>query len=194
MSFKLEKLPYERNSLEPYISERTVDFHYGKHHQAYVDNLNGLVEGTSDADKSLEDLIRTAGGKIYNNAAQVWNHTFYWHCMRPDGGGKPGPVLLELIDDCFGSYDDFCNQFVTVASGQFGSGWAWLVQSPDRKLEIISSADAANPISDNLRPLLTIDVWEHAYYLDYQNARGDYIKSFLEHLVNWDFVTNKLET
>ncbi len=191
MSFKLPELPYAKDALEPHISAETLEYHYGKHHQTYVDKLNGLVEGTEFADKSLEDIISASSGGLFNNAAQVWNHTFYWHCLSPKGGGKPSGKLAELIDRDFGSFDDFEKKFTDTAIATFGSGWAWLVQNPDGKLDVISTSNADTPIRGDSTPLLTCDVWEHAYYIDYRNARPKYVESFWK-LVNWDFVSSQL--
>jgi Fe-Mn family superoxide dismutase len=196
MTFELPKLPYERNALDPYISEETINFHYGKHHQAYVTNLNKLVEGTDLASKSLEDVIKiTADDEskvgIFNNAAQIWNHTFYWHSMKPNGGGKPNGKVLEKIENDFGSYENFVNEFKNAGATQFGSGWAWLVLD-NNKLKITKTSNAKTPLTSNAKPLMTMDVWEHAYYLDYQNARPNYIDTFLEKLVNWDFVLQNM--
>lgn len=196
MSIVLPDLPYMNDGLEPYISARTLEFHYGKHHNAYVTRLNGMIEGTDLANEHLEDIIRkTAGdaGKsgIFNNAAQVWNHTFYWQCMKNEGGGKPDGELADRIKSAFGSTEKFIEEFKTAATTLFGSGWAWLVQDGD-KLKIVKTANADNPIAQGQTALLTIDVWEHAYYLDYQNRRPDYISIFMDSLVNWEFVANNL--
>jgi Fe-Mn family superoxide dismutase len=198
MAFNLPPLPYDLNALEPHISANTLSFHYGKHHQAYVTNLNGLIEGTDLANKSLEDIIRiTAGDKdkvgIFNNAAQVWNHTFYWHSMAPQGGGKPKGALAEKINQDFGSYDEFTKLFKQAGVSQFGSGWAWLVLNKDGKLEIMKTANADLPMVHGKKALSTCDVWEHAYYLDYQNRRPDYVDTFLSHLINWDFAEKNFE-
>lgn len=193
MAFELPNLPYERNGLEPHISENTMNFHYGKHHQAYVTNLNKLVEGTEFADMALEDVIKKSSDKpgIFNNAAQVWNHTFYWNSMKPNGGGKPSGKVLEKIEADFGSYEEFVEQFKVAGATQFGSGWAWLVLDGG-KLKIVKTANAETPLATAAKPLMTMDVWEHAYYLDYQNARPNYIDVFLQKLVNWDFVEQNL--
>jgi Fe-Mn family superoxide dismutase len=192
MAFDLPPLPYDLNALEPYISANTMSFHYGKHHQAYVTNLNGLIEGTDLANKSLEDIIRiTAGDKdkvgVFNNAAQVWNHTFYWHSMAPQGGGKPKGELAKKINEDFGSYEEFTKLFKQAGVTQFGSGWAWLVLNKDGQLEIMKTANADLPLVYGKKALFTCDVWEHAYYLYYQNRRPDYMETFLNHLINWDF-------
>ncbi len=198
MAFDLPALPYERTALQPHVSEETLNFHYGKHHQAYVTNLNKLVEGTDLAGKSLEDIIAAvendpARAGIYNNAAQVWNHTFYWHSMTPNGGGAPSGEVAELINRDFGSYDAFKDAFATAGATQFGSGWAWLVVK-DGKLEVRKTLNAITPLTEaGVTPLITMDVWEHAYYLDYQNARPKYIETWLDKLVNWDFANANLE-
>jgi len=191
MSFTLPDLPYPKNALEPHISEETLEYHYGKHHKTYVDKLNGLVEGTEEANKSLEEIIRNSSGGLFNNAAQVWNHTFYWNCMSPDGGGEPDGALAEAINSAFGSVDNFKEKFNESAVGNFGSGWTWLVQNPDGSLALVNTDDAETPITGDARPLLTCDVWEHAYYIDYRNARPKYLEAFW-HLVNWDFVAKQL--
>ncbi|MGK7295601.1 MAG: superoxide dismutase [Candidatus Wenzhouxiangella sp. M2_3B_020] len=191
MSFTLPDLPYPKNALEPHISEETLEYHYGKHHQTYVDKLNGLVEGTDDADKPLEEIIRNSSGGMFNNAAQVWNHTFYWNCMSPDGGGKPEGKLADAIERDFGSFDNFVEKFNESAVGNFASGWTWLVQNPDGSLAIINTDDADTPVTGDATPLLTADVWEHAYYIDYRNARPKYLEAFWK-VVNWDFVASQL--
>ncbi|MCA8915814.1 MAG: superoxide dismutase [Fe] [Planctomycetes bacterium] len=192
MPFELPKLPWEKNALEPHITAETLDYHYGKHHNAYVTNLNKLTEGKPEASKSLEELIKTAEGGLFNNAAQVWNHTFYWNCMKPNGGGAPEGKLAEAINEAFGSFDKFKEEFSAAAATQFGSGWAWLVKGADGKLKISKTANADCPIKAGDTPLLTIDVWEHAYYIDFRNARPKYIETFLNSLVNWDFVAKNL--
>ena len=191
MAFSLPELPYEKNALEPHISAETLEFHYGKHHQTYVDKLNGLVEGSDLADKSLEEIIRNSDGGVFNNAAQVWNHTFYWHCLSPNGGGEPGGKLGELITRDFGSFADFKKKFTDTAINTFGSGWAWLVQNPDGKLDLVSTSNAQTPLTGQATPLLTCDVWEHAYYIDYRNARPKYLDAFWN-LVNWSFAEQQL--
>ena len=191
LEHKLPELPYATNALEPHISERTLQFHHGKHHAKYVKTTNALIAGTEFEDMPLEDIIRKADGKLYNQAAQVWNHTFYWNSMHPGGGGAPNGEIEQRIADAFGGYEDFAEQFKTAGADQFGSGWAWLVLDDDT-LKVRSTSDADNPIGDGQVPLLTMDVWEHAYYLDYQNRRPDYIGAFLEHLVNWEFVNENL--
>lgn len=192
MSFTLPKLPYEKTALEPHISRDTLTFHHEKHHQTYVTKLNELIEGTNLEKLELEDIIKETVGNtdftgVFNNAAQVWNHTFYWHCMSPNGGGEPTGSIDEAIDQAFGSYDEFKQAFKQAALTQFGSGWAWLV-TDDNGLRIMKTANADTPVAHGVRPLLTCDVWEHAYYLDYQNRRPDYVDTFLDHLINWDFV------
>jgi Fe-Mn family superoxide dismutase len=197
MAFKLPPLPYPNDALMPYISAKTLDFHHGKHHKAYVDNLNKLVEGTPEADKSLEELTvatyhddsKTA---VFNNAAQVWNHSFFWNCMKKEGGGEPGGDIKKAIDHDFGGFEKFAAAFKEAATTQFGSGWAWLVFDAG-KLKVIKTSNAVNPVAGGLSALLTCDVWEHAYYLDYQNRRPDFVQAFLEHLVNWDFVARNFE-
>lgn len=197
MAFDLPALPYARDGLTPHISEDTLNFHHGKHHNAYVTNLNKLIEGTAHEKASLEEIVKASSGDpskagLFNNAAQVWNHTFYWHSMKPGGGGKPTGRIAELIDRDFGSYDEFASAFKAAGGGQFGSGWAWLVLK-DGKLAITKTPNAETPITDaGVTPLLTMDVWEHAYYLDYQNSRPNYMASFLDNLVNWDFANQNL--
>jgi len=186
MAIELPPLPFEKNALEPHISAETLEFHYGKHHQAYVTKLNGMIEGTEFADMALEDIIRKASGGMFNNAAQVWNHTFYWNSLSPNGGGDPSGKLADALAKTFGSVDAFREQFSTAAAGNFGSGWTWLVQRPDGSLAIVNTSNAATPITGDDKPLLTIDVWEHAYYIDYRNARPKYVEAFWN-LVNWDF-------
>lgn len=192
MAFKLPELPYSRDALEPHISNETLDYHYGKHHQGYVNKLNGLVEeNPSLAGKSLEELIKTQKGGVFNNAAQVWNHTFYWNSMSPNGGGEPTGELAKAIDKAFGSFEAFKKQFSDAAGGQFGSGWAWLSKNADGDLIIEATGNAGNPMTLGHTPLLTCDVWEHAYYIDYRNARADYVQAFWK-LVNWEFVAKNL--
>ncbi len=188
MTFELPKLPYALNALEPHISKETLEYHYGKHHQAYVTNLNNLVPSSKYEGLALEDIIKKADGGIFNNAAQVWNHTFYWHCLSSDGGGEPSGDLAAAINAAFGNFAAFREEFSKVAATTFGSGWAWLVKA-NNKLAIVSSSNANNPLRDGQTPLLTCDVWEHAYYIDYRNARPKYIEAFWN-LVNWDFVAS----
>lgn len=191
MSFTLPPLPYEKNALEPEISQETLEYHYGKHHQAYVTNLNNLIKGTEFEKLNLEDIIKKSSGGIFNNAAQVWNHTFYWHCLSPNGGGAPKGKVAELIDKNFGSFDAFKEQFSKTAIATFGSGWAWLVKNKDGSLAIVSTSNAQTPMTSDQKALLTCDVWEHAYYIDYRNARPKYVEAFWN-LVNWDFVAQGL--
>lgn len=191
MAIQLPALPYERDALQPHISAETLDYHYGRHHLAYVNNLNALIQGTPQADASLEEIIRSSSGAVFNNAAQVWNHTFYWHSLSPNGGGKPGGRLAEAIDRAFGSFEAFKAAFDKSAIGNFGSGWTWLVQRADGSLGIVNTSNAATPITGSDRPLLTADVWEHAYYIDYRNARPKYLEAFW-HLVNWEFAAANL--
>lgn len=191
MAIELPPLPYADDALDPHISARTISYHYGKHHAAYVNNLNGLIEGTEHADATLDDIIMAAGpGGLFNNAAQVWNHTFYWHCMAPAGGGDPSGDLAAAIESSFGGVDAFKQQFADKAKGNFGSGWTWLVKSDDG-LEIMNTDDADTPLKHGRTAVLTIDVWEHAYYLDYQNARPAYIETFLDKLVNWEYAAEQ---
>jgi Fe-Mn family superoxide dismutase len=191
MIHELPKLPYEINGLEPFISQRTIEFHYGKHHLAYVNNLNKLIVGTEFENASLEDIIRKASGGIFNNGAQVWNHTFYWNCMKPNGGGEPVGVLLDAILKNFGSFAEFKEKFSNAAATLFGSGWAWLVKKPDGTLEITQESNAGNPLRAGNTPILTCDVWEHAYYIDKQNLRPNYIADFWN-LVDWGKVAGRL--
>jgi superoxide dismutase, Fe-Mn family len=196
MAHTLPALPYGLDALEPNISRSTLEFHHGKHHAAYVTNLNNLVAGTDLEDKSLEDTITAVAGDagkagVFNNAAQVWNHSFYWQCMKPGGGGQPTGALAEKINADFGSYEAFVEQFKTAGATQFGSGWAWLVLDGG-SLKVTKTANADLPLAHGQKALLTMDVWEHAYYLDYQNRRPDYMTTYLEKLVNWDFVAANL--
>jgi superoxide dismutase, Fe-Mn family len=192
MAFELPPLPYPKDALAPHMSERTLDFHHGKHHATYVTNLNGLVEGSERANQSLEEIILGAdAGPLFNNAAQVWNHTFFWNCMTPGGGGDPDGDLRSAIESAFGSVDDFKQTFTDKAKTLFGSGWTWLVQG-DSGLEILQTKDADLPLKHGQTALLTLDVWEHAYYLDYQNARPAYIETWLGNLVNWEFAAENL--
>ena len=193
--FKLPPLPYAENALEPVISARTIGFHYGKHHQGYVNNLNKLVTGTPLADQPLEAVVKATANPdqtaIFNNAAQVWNHTFYWNSLKPKGGGKPTGALAEMIDKSFGGFEQFKAEFAKAAASQFGSGWAWLVKDGD-KLAVVKTGNADNPLVHGQKPLLTVDVWEHAYYLDYQNRRAEYVTAVLDGLINWDFAAQNL--
>lgn len=192
MTFTLPQLPYALDALSPHISKETLEYHYGKHHNAYVTNLNKLIAGTEFESMSLEDIIMKAKGGVFNNAAQVWNHTFYWHSMTPDGGGEPKGTLAEAINKNFGSFAAFKEQFTQAAATTFGSGWAWLVQDATGALKIISTSNAGTPMTEGFNALLTCDVWEHAYYIDYRNVRPDYISAFWS-LVNWDFVNSNLK-
>jgi len=186
MAIELPALPFERTALEPHISGETIDFHYGKHHKAYVDNLNKMIAGTEFESMSLEEIIRKAQGAMFNNAAQVWNHTFYWNCLKPNAGGEPSGKLADAVTKSFGSFDKFKEQFSDLAVKTFGSGWAWLVQRQDGSLALVSTSNAATPLTGEDTALLTCDVWEHAYYIDYRNARPKYVEAFWN-LVNWDF-------
>ncbi|QYR52544.1 superoxide dismutase [Fe] [Lysobacter soyae] len=192
MAIELPALPYDRNALEPHISGETIDFHYGKHHKAYVDNLNKLIEGTPFADKSLEEIVKTSDGGVFNNAAQVWNHTFYWNCMTPNGGGEPTGKLADAINAAFGDFAKFKEQFTDTAVKTFGSGWAWLVQRKDGTVALVSTSNAATPLTGDDTPLMTCDVWEHAYYIDYRNLRPKYLEHFWN-LVNWEFVAGNMK-
>ena len=188
MAFELPPLPYDKNALEPHVSAETLEFHHDKHHATYVTNLNKLVPGTEFESASLEDIIRKApAGGIFNNGAQVWNHTFYFAGMGPNGGGEPTGELAEAIDKAFGSFAEFKEKFAASGAGNFGSGWTWLVKKTSGDLDIVNTSNAANPLRDGLTPLLTVDVWEHAYYIDYRNARPKYLEAFWN-VVNWDFV------
>jgi Fe-Mn family superoxide dismutase len=192
MAFTLPPLPYAKDALAPHISAETLDFHYGKHHQAYVTNLNKLIEGKPEEKKSLEEIILSQDGGIFNNAAQIWNHTFYWSSMKPSGGGQPTGDLLAAITRDFGSFDKFKEDFATAAATQFGSGWAWLVLQ-NGKLSVTKTGNADLPLKHGQKALLTIDVWEHAYYIDFRNARPKYIETFLSSLANWDFALANLK-
>lgn len=187
MAFELPALPYEKNALEPHISAETLEFHYGKHHQTYVDKLNGLVAGTDNESKSLEDIIKSApAGGLFNNAAQIWNHTFYWNSLSPNGGGEASGALADAINAKWGSFAAFKEEFTTSAANNFGSGWTWLVKTAAGDLAIVNTTGAGCPITDDATPLLTVDVWEHAYYIDFRNARPKYLEAFWA-LANWDF-------
>ncbi len=183
----LPPLPYAMNALAPSISQETMEYHYGKHHQAYVTNLNNLTRDTEFWGKSLEDIIKTSSGGVFNNAAQVWNHSFFWSSMKPNGGGQPKGALAEAIAKKWGSYEAFKEAFGKSAVGNFGSGWTWLVKKADGSVDIVNTSNAATPLTTADKPLLTIDVWEHAYYIDFRNRRPDFVGTFLEKLVNWDF-------
>ena len=191
MEHKLPNLPYKKNALEPHISAETLEFHHGKHHQAYVTNLNNLILGTEFENASLEEIIQKADGGIFNNAAQVWNHSFYWNCLGQNGGGEPTGKIAEKIVENFGSFENFKTEFTKTAVTTFGSGWAWLVKNSDGSLRIESTSNAGNPMRNGKTPLLTCDVWEHAYYVDYRNARPKYVDAFWN-LVNWDFVNENI--
>jgi len=191
MAIELPALPYDRTALAPHISAETIDFHYGKHHQTYVTNLNNMIKGTEFEALDLVAIIRKAQGGMFNNAAQVWNHTFYWNCLRPNGGGEPSGKLGDAIVKAFGSFAAFKEQFTNTAITTLGSRWAWLVQRPDGSLALVSTPNAATPLTGNDTPLLTCDVWEHAYYIDYRNARAKYVEAFWN-LVNWDFAAKNL--
>lgn len=189
MSFELPALPYAKNALEPHISAETLEFHHGKHHQTYVTKLNGLIEGTDFAGKSLEDIVKTSSGGVFNNAAQVWNHTFYWNSMAPNAGGEPSGALADAINKNFGSFAEFKAKFNDSAVNNFGSSWTWLVKKADGSLAILNTSNAATPITEaGVTPLLTVDLWEHAYYIDFRNARPTYLNAFWA-LVNWEFAS-----
>ncbi|CAI0696326.1 superoxide dismutase [Fe] [Serratia grimesii] len=191
MSFELPALPYEKNALEPHISAETLEYHYGKHYNAYVVNLNNLLKGSEFDGLSLEAIIKASSGGIFNNAAQVWNHTFYWHCLSPQGGGEPQGALATAINQAFGSFAVFKEQFSEAAIKNFGAGWTWLVKKADGTLAIVNTSNAGTPLTGEDKPLLTVDVWEHAYYIDYRNARPTYLENFWA-LVNWAFVEKNL--
>jgi Fe-Mn family superoxide dismutase len=187
MAFELPALPYEKNALEPHISAETLEYHYGKHHATYVTKLNGLVEGTDMASKSLEDIVKNSDGGVFNNAAQIWNHTFYWNSLSPNGGGEPSGALADAINAKWGSFADFKAALNDKAVNNFGSSWTWLVKTADGSLDIVNTSNAATPLTDaSLTPLLTVDLWEHAYYIDYRNVRPKYLEGFWA-LANWDF-------
>ncbi|MGE5167010.1 MAG: superoxide dismutase [Deltaproteobacteria bacterium] len=192
MAIELPALPYARDALAPHISAETIDYHYGKHHQAYVTNLNNLIKGTEFEAMDLVSIVRKAQGGMFNNAAQIWNHTFYWNSLSPKGGGEPSGKLGDAIKKAFGGFAQFKDDFSKLAAGTFGSGWAWLVQRADGSLGIVSTSNAATPITGADHPLLTCDVWEHAYYIDYRNARPKYIEAFWN-LVNWDFAASQMK-
>jgi len=187
MAHTLPPLPYAKNALVPHISEETFDYHYGKHHQAYVTNLNNLIPGTEFENASLEEIIKKSSGGVYNNAAQVWNHTFFWSCLKPAGGGAPTGALADAINAKWGSFDAFKEAFTKSAVGNFGSGWTWLVKKADGSVDIVNTGPAGTPLTTADKALLTIDVWEHAYYIDYRNARPKFVETFLTSLANWDF-------
>jgi len=191
MSYELPSLPYAMDALEPYISKETLEYHYGKHHAAYVNNLNKLTEGTAFATSGLEEIIKKADGGVFNNGAQVWNHTFYWNCMSPEGNREPSGALLNGINSDFGSFEAFKEKFSTAAATLFGSGWAWLVKTAEGKLDIVQESNAGNPLRNGLEPIMTCDVWEHAYYIDKRNRRPAYIDDFWN-LVDWNAVKNRI--
>ncbi|AFY85049.1 superoxide dismutase [Oscillatoria acuminata] len=197
MTYELPPLPFDYTALEPHVSKSTLEFHHDKHHAKYVSNYNDMVKGTDMESKSIEEVIKatyndSSKSGLFNNAAQAWNHTFYWNCIKPSGGGKPSGALADKIAADFGSFDKFKEEFTTAASTQFGSGWAWLVLDKGT-LKVTKTSNAENPIAMGMTPLLTIDVWEHAYYLDYQNKRPDYIETFISSLINWDFVAEQMK-
>ena len=187
MEHTLPALPYASDALAPHMSKETFEYHHGKHHQAYVTNLNNLIKGTEFESMGLEDIVRKSSGGVFNNAAQVWNHTFFWHCMKPAGGGAPKGALAAAINAKWGSIDGFKEAFTKSAVGNFGSGWTWLVRKVDGSLDIVNTSNAATPLTAGDTALLTVDVWEHAYYVDYRNARPKFLETFLNHLVNWEF-------
>ena len=188
MAFELPALPYAKDALVPHISAETLEFHHGKHHKTYVDKLNGLVPGTEFEGKSLEDVVKSSSGPVFNNAAQIWNHTFYWHCLSPNGGGAATGAVAEAINAAFGSFDKFKEDFTNSAINNFGSSWTWLVKKADGSVAIVNTSNAATPLTDaSVTPILTVDLWEHAYYIDYRNARPTYMNAFWA-LVNWEFV------
>jgi Fe-Mn family superoxide dismutase len=191
MAFELPKLPYAKDALAPLMSAETFEYHYGKHHQAYITNLNAAIAGTPNADKSLEEIILASDGPLFNSAAQVWNHTFFWNCLKPQGGGKPSGALAQAIDRDFGSFEKFREQFVQAAVKQFGSGWAWLVVEGG-KLKITSTSNADLPLKHGQTALFTVDVWEHAYYIDYRNLRQKFVETIVDSLANWDFAAQNL--
>jgi Fe-Mn family superoxide dismutase len=191
MAITLPPLPWAEDALAPHISAETIQYHYGKHHQAYVTNLNKLIDGTPNASKSLEEIVKSSEGGVFNNAAQVWNHTFYWNSMKPGGGGKPTGKLADSINASFGSYEKLREELTAAAMTQFGSGWAWLVQDGG-KLAVRKTPNAETPLTTSAKPLLTVDVWEHAYYIDYRNLRPKYLETFFDHLVNWEFAATNL--
>jgi Fe-Mn family superoxide dismutase len=192
MTHTLPKLPYAMDALQPFISQETIEYHYGKHHQAYVNNLNNLIKDTEFANASLEDIILKSTGGIFNNAAQVWNHTFYWHCLTPKSAREPSGQLADAIVKTYGSFDEFKKRFTQISIGTFGSGWGWLVKNTRGELEIVSTSNAGTPMTQQQKALLTCDVWEHAYYIDYRNARPTYLEKFWE-IVNWDFVAENFK-
>ena len=191
MEHTLPPLPYAKDALQPHISQETLEYHYGKHHQAYVTNLNNLIKGTEFENATLEDIIKKSSGGVFNNSAQVWNHTFFWNCMKPNGGGAPTGALANAINAKWGSFDKFKEEFTKSCVGNFGSGWTWLVKKADGSVDIVNTSNAATPLTTSDKPLLTCDVWEHAYYIDYRNARPKFVEAFWN-VVNWDFVAKNL--
>jgi Fe-Mn family superoxide dismutase len=191
MAIELPELPYAIDALAPHISQETLEFHHGKHHKTYVDKLNGMIPGTEFEGKSLEDIIKSSSGPVFNNAAQIWNHTFYWNCLSPNGGGEPTGAVADAINAAFGSFDEFKTAFNDRAVNNFGSSWTWLVKNADGSLEIVNTSNAGTPMTEGQTALLTVDLWEHAYYIDYRNARPTYLNAFWA-LVNWDFVAANL--
>jgi superoxide dismutase, Fe-Mn family len=191
MAIELPPLPWAQDALAPHISKETIEFHYGKHHQAYVTKTNELIANTANANKSLEEIVKSSQGPLFNNAAQVWNHTFYWNSLKPKGGGQPTGAVANAIKESFGSYEAFRKEFTEAAITQFGSGWAWLVKD-GAKLKVVKTPNAETPLTTAAKPILTCDVWEHAYYIDYRNARPKYLDTFLDQLVNWDFANSNL--
>ncbi len=191
MAIELPALPYAIDALAPHISKETLEFHHGKHHKTYVDKLNGMLPGTEFENKSLEDIIKASSGPVFNNAAQIWNHTFYWNCLSPNGGGEPTGVVADAINNAFGSFADFQAQFNDKAVNNFGASWTWLVKNADGALEIVNTSNAGTPMTDGQTALLTVDLWEHAYYIDFRNVRPKYLEAFWT-LVNWDFVAKNL--
>ena len=189
MSIELPQLPYPKDALVPHISEETLEYHYGKHHQTYVDKLNGLLPGSEFEGKSLEDIVKSSTGGVFNNAAQIWNHSFYWNCLSPNGGGEASGDITDAINSTFGSFEAFKDAFTQSAINNFGSSWTWLVKKTDGSLAIVNTSNAETPLTGEDKPLLTVDLWEHAYYIDYRNARPAYMNAFWA-LVNWDFVNN----
>jgi Fe-Mn family superoxide dismutase len=193
MEHALPALPYAKNALAPHISEETIEFHYGKHHQTYVTNLNNLVKGTEFENSGLEEIVKKSSGGIYNNAAQIWNHTFFWRSMKPNGGGTASGALADAINAKWGSFDEFKKAFQASAVGNFGSGWTWLVKKADDSVDIVNTGAAGTPLTTGDKALLTIDVWEHAYYIDYRNLRAKFVETFLTSLANWDFAAENFK-
>jgi Fe-Mn family superoxide dismutase len=191
MAFELPKLPWAKDALSPHMSAETLEYHHGKHHKAYLDKMNAAIQGTDKEKLSLEELVRSAEGPLFNNAAQTWNHSFFWNCLSPQGGGAPSGAIADAIQKSFGGYDNFRRDFTDAATTLFGSGWTWLVQDAGA-LKIVKTTNAETPLTSSAKPLLTLDVWEHAYYVDYRNARPKFIDAFLDHLVNWDFANQNL--